>query len=194
MGTMKTTDFEIRRALYRKTLYDIKKEDPFTKIIDELGLCQGDARIDIAAINGAIHGFEIKSESDDLRRLPTQIELYNKVLDTITIVTSMHHITKIKKIIPSWWGIIIVEKKLKNNIILHNESKADSNSQIDPNSLVQLLWREEALNILKEKNLEKGLINKPRMFLWNKLVKEFPLERLKSYIIEILKSRQKWRD
>jgi len=191
---VKTTDLEIRKVLYRKTLYDIKTQDPSTKIIEELGLCQGDARIDIVALNGAIHGFEIKSESDDLRRLPIQVEFYNKVLDTITIVMGNRHLLKVKKIIPSWWGIIIVEKKSKDNIILYNERKANFNYQIDPSSLVQLLWREEALNILKENNLERGLVNKPRKLLWDRLVEKFSLDVLKSYVTETLRSRQKWRD
>ena len=191
---MKTTDLEIRKVLYRKTLYDIKTQDPSTKIIEELGLCQGDARIDIVALNGAIHGFEIKSESDDLRRLPIQVDFYNKVLDTITIVMGNRHLLKVKEIIPSWWGIITVEKKSKDNIILHNERKANLNYQIDPSSLVQLLWREEALSILKENNLEKGLVSKSRKLLWNRLVEKFSLDVLKSYVTEALNSRQKWRD
>ena len=191
---MKTTDLEIRKALYGKTLYDIKKQFPSTKIIEELGLCQGNVRIDMVAINGAIHGFEIKSESDDLRRLPIQAELYNKVLDTVTIVAGNRHLIKLRQIIPSWWGIITAEKESKDNIILHNEKQANINYEINPNSLVQFLWKEEALNILKENKLEKGLIGKPRKLLWNKLVEELPLRALKSYVMETLMSRQKWRD
>jgi len=191
---VKTTDLEIRKALYGKTLYDIKKQFPSTKIIEELGLCQGNVRIDMVAINGAIHGFEIKSESDDLRRLPIQAELYNKVLDTVTIVAGNRHLIKLRQIIPSWWGIITAEKESKDNIILHNEKQANINYEINPNSLVQFLWKEEALNILKENKLEKGLIGKPRKLLWNKLVEELPLRALKSYVMETLMSRQKWRD
>jgi len=191
---VKTTDLEIRKALYGKTLYDIKKQFPSTKIIEELGLCQGNVRIDMVAINGAIHGFEIKSESDDLRRLPIQAELYNKVLDTVTIVAGNRHLIKLRQIIPSWWGIITAEKESKDNIILHNERQANINYEINPNSLVQFLWKEEALNILKENKLEKGLIGKPRKLLWNKLVEELPLRALKSYVMETLMSRQKWRD
>jgi len=191
---VKTTDLEIRKALYGKTLYDIKKQFPSTKIIEELGLCQGNVRIDMVAINGAIHGFEIKSESDDLRRLPIQAELYNKVLDTVTIVAGNRHLIKLRQIIPSWWGIITAEKESKDNIILHNERQANINYEINPNSLVQFLWKEEALNILKENKLEKGLIGKPRKLLWNKLVEELPLRALKSYVMETLRSRQKWRD
>ena len=91
-------------------------------------------------------------------------------------------------------GIVIAEKISRDDIVLHKERQAIFNYQIDPSSLVQLLWKEEALNILKENKLEKGLISKPRKLLWNKLVEELPLHVLKSYVIEALRSRQDWRD
>lgn len=36
--------------------------DPGTRIFDELGVRHGAARIDIAVVNGIIHGFELKSD------------------------------------------------------------------------------------------------------------------------------------
>ena len=47
--------------------------DESTRVFEELGLCQGDARVDVAVVNGSIHGFEIKSERDSLDRLSNQL-------------------------------------------------------------------------------------------------------------------------
>ena len=191
---MKSTDREIRTALYKGTLSELKKKFTETKIIEELGLCQGDVRIDLVAVNGYLHGFEIKSESDDLRRLPTQIKYYNKILDTITIVTGKKHLCKIKKIVPKWWGIIIAEKKLPNKkIILLQERDWKFNKEIDVKLLVQLLWKDEVVDILKEKNLYKGFSNKPRRLLWNKLVNEVSIPSLQFYVRSKLISRKNWR-
>ena len=39
-----------------------------TIIVEELGLCRGSVRADIAVINGLMKGFEIKSDRDTLQR------------------------------------------------------------------------------------------------------------------------------
>lgn len=190
---MKSTDLDIRKALYKDILIKIKKQYPETKIIEELGLCQGNVRIDLVAINSHIYGFEIKSESDDLRRLPIQIKYYSKILDKITIVIDKKHLDKVKKIIPEWWGIIVAKKCSKENIILLQERTSKLNRKIDSNLLVQLLWKDETIKILKENKLYKGLSKKPRNFLWKKLANELSLPHLQSYVISNLISRRNWR-
>ena len=52
-------DIDIRRTL----LASITEQHPFddgTIVVEELGLCQGTARVDVAAVNGTIHGYEIE--------------------------------------------------------------------------------------------------------------------------------------
>src|ERR1700674_1251921 len=68
-------DSEIRAAL-RAKLHSIHSQDPETVVIDELSLCQGDARVDMAVVNGSLSGYEIKSDRDTLTRLPRQLAVY----------------------------------------------------------------------------------------------------------------------
>jgi len=191
---VKISDRDIRKALYNQILAGLRRDDPTTKIVEEVGLCEGKARIDIVAINGALHGFEIKSESDDLRRLPGQIDIYNKVFDTITLITTENHFKKVLKLVPSWWGIIIAKKYPRNPILLKYEKHSKFNMNINPLSLVQLLWRDEALSILEERNLAKGLYSKPKRYIWEKLAAELSISELKTYVRNTLISRQNWRD
>src|SRR5208283_5148275 len=65
-----------------------------TVIIEELGICRGRVRIDMAIVNGLFHGYEIKSDRDSLSRLFGQIDLYGKVLDRATLVVGDHHIVE----------------------------------------------------------------------------------------------------
>ena len=58
-------------------------------------------------VNGSLKGFEIKSDRDTLKRLGRQSEIYSKVFDTITLVTSECHLTPALDLIPAWWGIEI---------------------------------------------------------------------------------------
>ena len=146
------------------------ESDPDTVIIEELGLCQGEARVDIAVLNSSIHGFEIKSEHDSLKRLPDQVEIYRRSLDTVTLVVGRRHFDQALKVIPKWWGVIAA-RDISGQIYLDERRKGKSNPSLDPSAVVQLLWRDEAFEALKERDLHRGLANKPRTILWRKLTK-----------------------
>lgn len=189
---MKTRDIDIRSSLH----YQLKREhinEPDTLILDELVICQGDSRIDVAVINGAINGYEIKSESDTLERLPKQTELYNKVFDTVTLLTASRYIEEVVDIIPSWWGIVKADMDCEGRVELFTIRHPEKNQEIDSLAVAQLLWREEALEILKEKGLQKGLLSKPRKILWQALAEKLPLTELQDAVRLKLKSRQNWR-
>lgn len=183
-------DRDIRSAL-RARLGELHPE-PDTLIIDELGLCRGTARVDMAVVNGKINGFEIKSERDTLDRLPGQQEVYSQTLNEVTIVASGHHIDKIIGTVPEWWGV--QEASLEEGEVVFKVLRdAAPNPDINPLALAQLLWREEALAALKQLGLNKGMLSKPRRVLWAKLAECLTLAELSSLVREQLKSRPNWR-
>ena len=184
-------DIDIRNTLL-KSLKREYKNDSNTLIIEELGLCQGNARVDIAVINGVIHGYEIKSEKDTLNRLPGQQDVYSKVLDYVTVVTSSRHLSKIEKSVPEWWGLCEVNYK-NGRIKIFEIRPHQENPDIDTIALVQLLWRDEALDILKKRNIHKGVLSKPRKIVWNRIVERLSLDDLRTEIREKITARQYWR-
>lgn len=189
---MKTRDIDIRTSLH-SVLREEHKNEPDTLILDELGLCQGDARIDVAVVNGAINGYEIKSESDTLERLPRQTDTYNRVFDTVTILTASRFIEGIEDIIPEWWGITKAEMDADGIVYFFPYRTPHQNPSIDPIALAQLLWREEALSVLKERGLQKGLLSKPRQVLWSALAEQLELRDLQDEVRKRLKARSRWR-
>src|SRR5258706_16387046 len=96
-------DIELRTAL-KNRLLDQGVINAQTKVIDELGLRHGRARIDIAVIGTSIHGFELKTDQDSLARLPGQRAIYEDVLDKITLVVAQRHAQRAMVLIPDWWG------------------------------------------------------------------------------------------
>ena len=77
------------------------------------------SRADVLGItDGAIFGFEIKSDSDTYERLKTQIKDYDKFCDYCYVVVGEKHIHVDKKI-PDFWGIITVTN---DNVILDREA------------------------------------------------------------------------
>jgi hypothetical protein len=167
--------------------------EPNTRVVEELGLCQGTARVDIAVVNGSIHGYEIKSACDTLARLPGQVEIYNRALDLVTVVTAPSHADKIRKIVPRWWGIWTAVSD-DNGLRLESLRQPRQNPKIDPFSLAQLLWREEALEALESEGLATGIRSKPREELWRRLASDVTPEKLGCIVRERLRRRRAdWR-
>jgi hypothetical protein len=180
-------DIDIRQKL--RDDERLHSGEPDTRVVEELGLCKGIARVDIAVVNGSIHGYEIKSERDTLARLPGQIDIYNRALDFVTIVTSPTHVEKIDKLVPSWWGIwIAIEDDKEFGLEITREPCPNPN--IIPFAIAQLLWRDEALQALADWGLATGLRSKPREELWRRLASEVPLKDLGNIVRGYLKRRR----
>lgn len=189
---MRLRESDIRVALEQ----DIKGHfgDDDTRIIHEMGLCRGQVIIDVAAVNGALHGYEIKSERDTLERLPRQAEIYSRVFDTVTIVTSGCHIPRATDLIPGWWGVIqVAAGTADEGAKLQTVREPEINATVDPMSLAQLLWREEVLELLETLGLARGFRSKPMNAVWRHLASSISLDDLKEYVRSTLKSREGWR-
>lgn len=183
-------DMEIREAL-RARLRAIHAHEPDTAIIDELSLCQGDARVDIAVVNGLLGGYEIKSDRDKLDRLPQQLSVYELCFDTMTIVVGAKHLDNCYDVIPASWG---VWEATATPLGVRFETKRDPsiNPTVSPDHVVQLLWRQEAFDSLKV----LGPTPSPkstRGMLWAALVAAVPRERLLEIVREKIRARGDWR-
>lgn len=184
-------DIDIRRVLRKTTVKAAIEEDPTTCLIEELGIFQGKHRIDMALVNGLLHGYEIKSESDTLERLPAQKESYNQIFDKITLVADEHHVEEAMKIVPSWWGLTAAREK-DGSTSLDEIWPARRNHNVDPYALCQLLWRDEALAVLKANKLASGMWHLPRKKLWRKLADNIEVSRLRAIVRAALCGRNGW--
>jgi len=180
-------DIDIRRELLRE-MHRRHDGELDTLIMPELGLCQGMARVDLAVVNGSVHGYEIKSEQDTLARLPGQAEIYSRTLEFVTIVVSPSHARKVSNAVPSWWGIWTAVQH-EDKVQLQTVRESVPNPKIDPVSLAQLLWREEALEALAQRGLAYGMRSKPRVQLWLRLASELSVAELGGVVRECLKRR-----
>src|SRR5918997_712598 len=124
-------DNQLRVALKRK-LNARYLNDPETRIIDELGIRHGTARVDIAVVNGALHGFELKSDRDTLNRLPHQSSIYSSVLDRVTLVVGRRHIEKAMPLVPEWWGVHLAHIGPRGGVRFSCVRRARNNPAPDP--------------------------------------------------------------
>lgn len=189
----KLKDPDIREVLYMKfMLHDEFVHDPTTIVVDELDVCSGAARIDVAVVNGKLHGFEIKSERDNLDRLPSQIEFYNKTFDTITLVVSKSHLAKARSIIPKWWGIECVTNS-NTGAMIKTIRKPKKNSKVEALELTQLLWKDELLELLRMYDITKGVKSKTRLQLGKIVSDSIDLIQISDFVRRKLKARTIWR-
>jgi hypothetical protein len=185
-------DRDVRQALHRKVLRE-HHGDANTLVLDELGLRHGACRVDIAVVNGYLHGYEIKSDSDTLDRLPAQVTVYNLVLDRATLVVGERHLQKAQPLLPDWWGIKVVVAGPRGGISFETAQPFQMNPNIDSLAVAELLWRPEVVEILRQLGAPQSLLKKPRGVLYRHLAETVPLKELRSVIRQQLKARIRWR-
>lgn len=189
-NVMAMREHEIRSALRERLIVEYAAE-PDTLIVDELGIHAGVARIDMAVVNGELHGFEIKSRSDTLERLPKQAQAYGTVFDRVTIVVSDRHAPAAVAALPDWWGVLVCGASNAEPLTCRRTPRR--NASVDPFAVAQLLWRDEALAILERRGLAERLTGKPRRELWRALARDVPLAELQSAVRDALRARRTWR-
>ncbi len=188
-----TNDKQIRASLL-KSLNESCRDYASTRIIEELGIVHGSARIDIAVVNGHIHGYELKSDKDTLNRLPRQIQVYNTVLDRVTLVVGKSHLHEAIKIIPDWWGVSVAKIiDSKDGVAIYSVRESDQNPQQDNIAVAALLWRDEALNILEEINRAVGVRSKNKATIYRRLVEVLDEQTLKQKVRDYIMARVNWR-
>ena len=107
LANKRTDDPVIREALVRTRLRPFRQNKE-ALVLHELGLAHGRVRVDVAVLNGVLHGYEIKSDSDSLNRLEIQIEVYRQALQKLTLVVAERHASNVFDFAPDWCGVLLV--------------------------------------------------------------------------------------
>ncbi|HEY0995652.1 MAG TPA: sce7726 family protein [Gemmatimonadaceae bacterium] len=186
-------DAAIRRALLAH-LHQVHAGDADTLVLEELGLCEGNARVDVAVVNGALAGYEIKSDCDTFDRLPRQRRVYGRVLDSVTIVVGQTHLKRARRRVPAWWGIMVAAPRITSGtpsdvVELEEVRPTTPNPAPEEYALAQFLWREEALAALRARGFARGFARAPRRQLWRRLAETVPLDELRALVRSTLKGR-----
>ena len=141
MATLVTRDPDIRSVL----MYELGQRFPdpaHDLILQEFGC--NTARIDVAVVNGSLHGFEIKSDSDSLARLVGQVEEYGRVFDFVTLICGRRLFSAARELVPKWWGLRVA--KFENGEVVLQEIRSPKQNRFqDKAALARMLWKDEAL-------------------------------------------------
>jgi hypothetical protein len=190
-ATTGMNDADVRRALKRE-LFLRHAADPHTVIIEELGILHGSARVDLAVVNGTLHGYELKSDRDDLQRLPKQVAAYATVFDLVTLVAGERHLRRALDLIPNWWGIKVARNEFGRAFFCDLKLPI-ANPSTDPMSVVRLLWRDEALALAQELSLHLVQPVRRRDSIYGQLVRYSDFDCVRARVRDCLKTRPNWR-
>jgi len=111
-------------------------------LVEEMEVCSGRARIDLAVIADHLIGIEIKGPKDDVARLPGQAEAYSKCFDQVVLVTHEGLASKAVTLVPEWWGIVVGRQehcRLRYRFL----RRPQLNPNLNLETLLALLWRDE---------------------------------------------------
>lgn len=187
-----TADRDIRYALHRKCAR-IKRLHPETLVIDELGLAHAKSRIDVAVINGCIHGYEIKSDKDSLYRFERQFQIYRQTLQKLTIVVAPRHLQAILAEAPHWCGIVEASVGIRGGVKLNTIRMARLNPDVDPIMMAHLLWRSEVVELLSRLGYTTKELRLPRKQLYELLSKALSTRDICHAVRGFMIKRKAWR-
>jgi hypothetical protein len=187
-----TTDRIIRQELKKKI--EKKYKNAPVRIIEELCLDDHSTRIDIAVVNGILHGYEIKSDLDTLERLPKQMNSYNSIFDQITLVVGSQHLYEAFNLVPDHWGIMVAKIDGKGSIYFNLIREASDNNAQQKLSIAKLLWKHEALEVLENIDSVYGYKSKSKNVIHERISNLLDLDTLKNTVRKtLLLSRTDWR-
>lgn len=186
-------EIQIREAFHQKKLHR-HHANPLTIVIDELGLCNGKFRADIAVLNGKFTGYEIKSDADTLRRLTRQVFGYSAIFNRVSVITTNKHLHDLHELLPFWWGIILTIEGSRGGIHFRTIRKPIENPETDDHALARLLWKKEAIRVLADRGYHKGGLRERREILYGEIAEKIPQNELRLAIRDFFILRHYWRD
>jgi len=116
-------------------------------LVEEMEVCSGRARVDLAIICDHLIGIELKGPKDDVSRLPGQVKAYSQCFDRVILVVHESLVQKARPLIPSWWGLVISMQR-NDQLVYKFEKRPKPNPNLDLDALLSLLWRDEIDSLL----------------------------------------------
>jgi hypothetical protein len=185
LTTLVTRDPDIRSVLMGE-LREQFSDPSHDLILQEFG-CKK-ARIDVAVVNGSLHGFEIKSDSDSLTRLAGQIDQYSRVFNFMTLICGQTLFSAARKIIPAWWGLQVA--RIENGVVTLSEIRRPKrNRSQDKEALARMLWKDEALRCLRRNGYKSVTSRNSAEEIWDAASRQLEVKTLADEVRSAIKAR-----
>jgi hypothetical protein len=183
-GPTVLTEAVVRESLRQEVLATVPRR---AEAVYEFWVPRSNERADVVIIGTAMLGYEIKTDRDTLRRLPRQVEAYSRLFDRCTVILADRHLEAALAIVPEWWGVATI---LADRVPLSFRvvRSASPNRGVDPETLVRLLWRDEARSVLSALGADLDP-RASRAAMWQLLLNLLDLDGLREAVRKALLER-----
>lgn len=138
-------DKEIRIALIS---YLMNRFPRPVRVVEELLIDNGNAIADVVACYRELHCFEIKGQTDNVRRVLGQSEFYSQSFQKLTLVTTENHLSWAISNMPEHWGIMLA-KTQGERVVFKCMRKVKTNSLFSKRKALMMLWKTELTTIAR---------------------------------------------
>jgi hypothetical protein len=156
---------------------------------EELALGQTLSRVDYVVVNARLHGIELKSASDSLKRLDRQQQLYSPFFERMTLVADERHCDDALQMIPSWWELVEVRRNRLGHASFRKLQPGQLNPDVDASAVLTLLWPFEMLAELESVGQARGWRGKPAYILWDHFYATFSTVEIMAIVKRRLRAR-----
>lgn len=157
-------------------------------IVDELGFAGHVARVDVAVVNCALHGYEIKSARDTLTRLDQQLRHYVEQFHYVTVVAADKHLEGVLVAAPTCVGVIRASQS-GSKVVLRNVRRPRCLSQT-AERIARLFWWNESLMVLQKHGFASGATRLNGDTIRLRLLEHFTGPQLLQELREVLALRR----
>jgi hypothetical protein len=141
---IKLDDKQIRSALKGY----LTKTSPVA-LLEEVRVHNGNAIADVVAIHDVAHCYEIKGETDEIRRISKQGAYYDLSFIKTTLVTTENHLALAKQLAPAHWGLLLA-KPCEGVVVFKMVRQARNSSLFDKQLALLTLWKSELLTLCSD--------------------------------------------
>ncbi len=141
----------------------------------------------IGIVDGAILGFEIKSDRDSYTRLKSQTQDYDRFCDYCFLVIGKSHLLHAHEHVPAHWGIIVIWEE-GDEVKVEMDTLPGLNTNAELSNQLGFLWRPELAQLQDMNDLPKYKA-KSKLFVQQVLLERVDPEILKKQMTDLLFER-----
>ena len=104
-------------------------------------------KADVVILNGTSTAYEIKSERDNLAKLPGQIESYRNAFASVCVIAAEKHVKGILGIVPDDVGVYTLDQRGRIELV---QKENDRPERIKTDALIQVLRVQEIALVLED--------------------------------------------
>ena len=165
------------------------------RVLEEVGVHNERARVDLLAVGDDLHAYEIKAARDNLSRLPWQIQQFSPCFDRITVACAPCHREGVLRLIPEWWGVLIASPMPMGPPIFRSHRSAEPNPDLNLQQQALLLWAVELAATVEAAGCARGVRGKSSAKMAARLIETHTPEDLRALLRDRLRLRvlRAWR-